>query len=43
MIHLFVEAMPHNVAHFLAEQAVRQPDAAAVRAPVGRAADGSIQ
>jgi acyl-CoA synthetase (AMP-forming)/AMP-acid ligase II len=35
--------MSHNVAHFLAEQATRQPDAAAVRAPVGRAADGSIQ
>lgn len=35
--------MPHNVAHFLAEQAAHQPDAAAVRAPVGREADGSIK
>lgn len=34
--------MPHNVAHFLAEQASCQPDAAAVRAPLGCAADGSI-
>lgn len=35
--------MPHNVAHFLAEQALHQPDGAAVRAPVGRLADGSIR
>ncbi|MFU8847970.1 MAG: fatty acid CoA ligase family protein [Opitutales bacterium] len=35
--------MPHNVAHFLAEQAAHQPDAAAVRAPVGRGPDGSIR
>lgn len=35
--------MPHNVAHFLAEQAAHQPDAAAVRAPLGRASDGSIR
>jgi acyl-CoA synthetase (AMP-forming)/AMP-acid ligase II len=35
--------MPHNVAHFLAEQAAHQPDAAAVRAPVGREPDGSIR
>lgn len=35
--------MPHNVAHFLAEQAAQQPDGAAVRAPDGREADGSIR
>lgn len=35
--------MPHNVAHFLAEQAAHQPDAAAVRAPAGRTPDGSIR
>lgn len=35
--------MPHNVAHFLAEQAAHQPDGAAVRAPDGREADGSIR
>ncbi|MEO0509108.1 MAG: fatty acid CoA ligase family protein [Verrucomicrobiota bacterium] len=34
--------MPHNVAHFLAEQAAHQPNGAAVRAPVGRLPDGSI-
>jgi acyl-CoA synthetase (AMP-forming)/AMP-acid ligase II len=35
--------MPHNVAHFLAEQAVQHPNAAAVRAPVGREAEGAIR
>lgn len=35
--------MPHNVAHFLAEQAARQPDAPALRAPLGRQPDGSIR
>lgn len=35
--------MPFNVAHFLAEQAQAQPTAAAVRAPDGRASDGSIK
>ena len=35
--------MPHNVAHFLAEQAAHQPDGAAVRAPDGRELDGSIR
>lgn len=35
--------MPHNVAHFLAEQATHQPDGAAVRAPDGRHGDGSIR
>lgn len=35
--------MPHNVAHFLNEQAINQPDGAAVRAPIGREADGSIR
>ncbi len=35
--------MPYNVAHFLAEQASRQPEGAAVRAPAGRDADGSIR
>lgn len=32
-----------NVAAFLAEQAVRAPDVAAVRAPLGRAEDGGIR
>ncbi|PXA04668.1 peptide synthase [Coraliomargarita sinensis] len=35
--------MPHNVAHFLAAQARRQPDGPAVRAPDGREAEGSIK
>jgi len=35
--------MPHNVAHFLAEQATHQPDGSAVRAPVGRDTGGSIR
>lgn len=35
--------MPHNVAYFLAEQAAQHPHAAAVRAPVGREADGAIR
>lgn len=35
--------MPCNVAHFLAEQAAAQPDAPAVRAPVGQRADGLIR
>ena len=35
--------MPHNVAYFLAEQAAQHPDGAAVRAPVGREADGAIR
>lgn len=35
--------MPHNVAHFLSEQAAHQPDGAAVRAPVGRESDGDIK
>ncbi len=35
--------MPNNVAHFLAEQAGARPDAPAVRAPAGHAADGSIR
>lgn len=35
--------MAYNVAHFLAEQAAARPDAPAVRAPVGRRADGAIR
>ncbi len=35
--------MPYNVAHFLAEQAAAQPEAPAVRAPVGQRADGLIR
>lgn len=35
--------MPHNVAHYLAEQAQRQPDGVAVRAPTGRFTDGGIR
>ena len=35
--------MPHNVAYFLAEQAAQHPDAAAVRAPVGRESGGAIR
>jgi acyl-CoA synthetase (AMP-forming)/AMP-acid ligase II len=35
--------MVYNVAHFLAQQAVAQPTAAAVRAPVGHDADGAIR
>jgi len=35
--------MVHNVAHFLARQAVEQPDAPAVRAPVGRDGGGRIR
>ncbi len=35
--------MSYNVAHFLAQQAVEQPDGIAVRAPVGLGADGSIR
>ncbi|MGB0743655.1 MAG: fatty acid CoA ligase family protein [Opitutales bacterium] len=35
--------MSHNVAQFLSEQATHQPEAAAVRAPAGREADGSIR
>ena len=35
--------MPHNVAHFLAEQARRHPAQAAVRAPSGREANGAIR
>jgi acyl-CoA synthetase (AMP-forming)/AMP-acid ligase II len=35
--------MSHNVAQFLAEQAVRHPDAAAVRAPAGRERGGAIR
>jgi len=35
--------MPYNVAHYLTEQAHRQPDVVAVRAPVGRLASGAIQ
>jgi acyl-CoA synthetase (AMP-forming)/AMP-acid ligase II len=35
--------MPHNVAHFLARQAIDQPGGSAVRAPNGRAPDGSIR
>lgn len=35
--------MPHNVAHFLAEQARRHPAQAAVRAPAGRDANGAIR
>ncbi len=35
--------MPHNVAYFLAEQAAQHPHGAAVRAPVGREADGAIR
>lgn len=34
--------MPYNVAHFLAEQAVRQPNGAAVRAVQGREPNGAI-
>ena len=35
--------MPHNVAHFLAEQARRHPSQAAVRAPSGRDANGILR
>ncbi|MGJ8652688.1 MAG: fatty acid CoA ligase family protein [Opitutaceae bacterium] len=35
--------MPHNVAHYLAEQANHQPDGIAVRAPVGALSNGAIQ
>ena len=35
--------MPHNVAYFLSEQASLHPNAAAVRAPMGREADGAIR
>ena len=35
--------MPFNVAHFLAQQAVTQPTAAAVRAPLGNNRDGTIR
>lgn len=35
--------MPHNVAHFLAEQASSKPDLEAVRAPDGRTPDGAIR
>ena len=35
--------MSYNVAHFLAEQAATQAEAVAVRAPIGRRADGWIQ
>jgi acyl-CoA synthetase (AMP-forming)/AMP-acid ligase II len=35
--------MPYNVAHFLAQQAAAQPDAAAVRAPTGHDAEGAIR
>jgi acyl-CoA synthetase (AMP-forming)/AMP-acid ligase II len=35
--------MPHNVAHFLAEQARLHPGHAAVRAPSGRKATGAIR
>ena len=35
--------MPHNVAYFLSEQAKLHPNAAAVRAPVGRASGGAIR
>ena len=35
--------MPHNVAYFLSEQASLHPDDAAVRAPVGRGAKGTIR
>ncbi|CAI8309250.1 MAG: Long-chain-fatty-acid--CoA ligase [Opitutia bacterium UBA7350] len=35
--------MPHNVAHFLAEQAIRHPAQAAVRAPSGRCPEGTIR
>ena len=37
-----VHMQSYNVAYFLAEQAQRQPQCVAVRAPCGRAADGSI-
>ena len=35
--------MAYNVAHFLAQQAVAQPTAAAVRAPLSHGSDGSIR
>jgi acyl-CoA synthetase (AMP-forming)/AMP-acid ligase II len=35
--------MPHNVAYFLSEQAKLHSNAAAVRAPVGRASGGAIR
>lgn len=35
--------MPYNVAHYLAEQALHQPDGIAVRAPAGRFGDGAIR
>ena len=34
--------MAFNVAHFLAQQAVTQPTAAAVRAPLSHDSDGAI-
>ena len=35
--------MAFNVAHFLAQQAVTQPTAAAVRAPLSHDSDGAIR
>jgi len=35
--------MAYNVAHFLSEQARAQPEAPAVRAPIGHEADGAIR
>lgn len=35
--------MSHNVAHYLAEQALHQPSGIAVRAPNGRLGDGAIR
>ena len=35
--------MPHNVAHFLSEQAIRQPAGSAASAPAGRKSDGTIR
>lgn len=35
--------MPHNVAYFLKEQSIQQPDGLAVRAPINNLPDGSIE
>lgn len=45
MMNLFLcpKPMAHNVATFLSQQAVAHPEHAAVRAPNGRSADGSIR
>jgi acyl-CoA synthetase (AMP-forming)/AMP-acid ligase II len=40
---MWADFMSHNVAYFLAEQAVQHPESAAVRAPFGRLPDGAIR